>query len=90
MLPASGTVRAGAADKTGPFCVCTGSARTPVPVERQELKITSRFLLDTEKRKWAVYFITFTIFENLNVFSMRIFKMPLEVSLEEKTECRFH
>lgn len=43
---------------------------TPFPVGLQELKITTCVLFYTEKRKCGVYFVTFTIFENLNFFHM--------------------
>lgn len=52
--------------KKGSLCLGTGSS---LPVELQDLKITTCFLFYTEK-KYAVYFVMFTISESLNFFYM--------------------
>ena len=44
--------RAGAADKKGPLCVCTG---TPFPVELQELKITTFSVLYRKEEMCSLF-----------------------------------
>lgn len=59
---------AGAADNQGLSVDALALVSTPSPGDARELKITTRFPFYTEKRKCTVYFIPFTILENLNFF----------------------
>lgn len=61
---------AGAADNQGLSVDALALVSTLSPGDAQELKITTRFPFYTEKRKCAVYFIPFTILENLNFFQV--------------------